>query len=213
MPSKFELSEDFQGQATLAIGPKTAREDDHIYPYIATPGLVEAVNLAILLQRPLLLKGEPGTGKSQLAKAVAWELARHHADGDLAKTAATWKQYFEFWPIKSTTNAADGRYTIDHIRRLRDTHLIGHENVDQTSTADPADVRSYIQEGVLWKAFQAKHPVVVLVDEIDKADIDFPNDLLLELDEKRFTVQELSEAHKDREIQAHNDAMPLILIT
>lgn len=133
--------------------------------YIATRDLEVAVNAAVALQRPLLVKGEPGTGKTMLAHEVA---------------AALGLPLIE-WHIKSTTKAQQGLYEYDAVSRLRDGQL-----------GDPRvhDIGNYIVRGKLWEAFDADQPVVVLIDEIDKADIEFPNDLLLELDRMQFHVYE-----------------------
>ncbi|GAA5181534.1 MoxR family ATPase [Niveibacterium umoris] len=133
--------------------------------YVATPDLMLAVNAAIRLQRPLLIKGEPGTGKTMLAEEVA--------------TALGLPLYQ--WHIKSTTKAQQGLYEYDAVSRLRDSQL-GDDRVK--------DIGNYIVQGVLWKAFAHDAPSVVLIDEIDKADIEFPNDLLRELDRMEFHVYE-----------------------
>jgi MoxR-like ATPase len=125
--------------------------------YVATEDLMIAVNAAVTLERPLLVKGEPGTGKTELARQVA---------------AALGLPIIE-WHIKSTTKAQQGLYEYDAVSRLRDSQL-GEERV--------RDVRNYIKPGKLWEAFAADSKVVLLIDEIDKADIEFPNDLLQELD-------------------------------
>ena len=134
--------------------------------YIATPDLNIAVNAAIALERPLLIKGEPGTGKTILAHEVAKALGK-----DLLT-----------WHIKSTTKAQQGLYEYDAVSRLRDGQL-GDQRVH--------DIANYIKPGKLWDAFEAEAPPVLLIDEIDKADIEFPNDLLLELDRMEFFVYEL----------------------
>jgi MoxR-like ATPase len=139
--------------------------------YVATGELQVAVNAAIHLQRPLLVKGEPGTGKTLLAQEIA------RAMGKKLLT----------WHIKSTTLAQQGLYEYDAVSRLRDSQL-GKDGVD--------DIRRYIKKGKLWEAFQAEERVVLLIDEIDKADIEFPNDLLLELDRMEFYVYELQETIK-----------------
>lgn len=169
------------------IDPKTKQK---IIPYIPDDELIQVVNWAIQLQRPLLLKGEPGCGKTQLAKAVAIEL----------------KLPFEPWYIKSTSQAKDGLYMYDNVARLRDAQLaaLGQEK----TLKDPV---TYIKWGALGRAFQKEESTVILIDEIDKADIDFPNDLLLELDEKRFVVDELEKSHPMQEIQAK--CPPVIFIT
>jgi len=149
--------------------------------YIATEDLTLAVNAALALQRPLLIKGEPGTGKTMLAEEVAAALNRPLLQ----------------WHIKSTTKAHQGLYEYDAVSRLRDSQL-GGEKVN--------DIRNYIVKGQLWHAFESEEPVVVLIDEIDKADIEFPNDLLQELDRMEFHVYETRQT-----IQARH--RPLIIIT
>ena len=133
--------------------------------YVATDDLKLAVNAAITLKRPLLVKGEPGTGKTMLAEEVASELNMPLLQ----------------WHIKSTTKAQQGLYEYDAVSRLRDSQL-GDDRVK--------DIGNYIVKGVLWQAFEAEQPTVVLIDEIDKADIEFPNDLLRELDRMEFHVYE-----------------------
>ncbi len=133
--------------------------------YIASRDLEVAVNAAVALQRPLLIKGEPGTGKTVLAHEVAQAFGR-----DLIE-----------WHVKSTTKAQQGLYEYDAVSRLRDSQL---------GDARVTDIANYIVRGKLWDAFEADEPAVVLIDEIDKADIEFPNDLLLELDRMQFYVYE-----------------------
>jgi MoxR-like ATPase len=149
--------------------------------YVATDDLMLAVNASITLERPLLIKGEPGTGKTMLA----WEVAKAL---DLPLIT---------WHIKSTTKAQHGLYEYDAVTRLRDSQL-GDERVK--------DVRNYIQKGKLWEAFDAEAKVVLLIDEIDKADIEFPNDLLQELDRMEFFVYETNET-----VQAK--VRPIVIIT
>jgi len=136
--------------------------------YVATEDLTVAVNAAIRLERPLLVKGEPGTGKTELARQVASSLGLTLLE----------------WHIKSTTRAQQGLYEYDAVSRLRDSQL-GDERVK--------DIRNYIKPGKLWDAFAARQRVVLLIDEIDKADIEFPNDLLQELDRMEFHVYETGE--------------------
>jgi MoxR-like ATPase len=140
--------------------------------YVATPDLMLAVNAAITLKRPLLVKGEPGTGKTMLAEEVAQALGMPLLQ----------------WHVKSTTKAQQGLYEYDAVSRLRDSQL-----ADTDSAARVRDIRNYIVRGVLWQAFAAEEPVVLLIDEIDKADIEFPNDLLRELDRMEFHVYETRE--------------------
>ena len=136
--------------------------------YVATEDLTVAVNAAVTLERPLLVKGEPGTGKTELARQVATALGLRMIE----------------WNIKSTTRAQQGLYEYDAVSRLRDSQL-GDERV--------RDVSNYIKKGKLWDAFAADEKVVLLIDEIDKADIEFPNDLLQELDKMEFFVYETGE--------------------
>ncbi|MEL6242541.1 MAG: MoxR family ATPase [Pseudomonadota bacterium] len=149
--------------------------------YVATDDLTIAVNAAVTLERPLLVKGEPGTGKTELAKQVAQSLGLQMIE----------------WNIKSTTRAQQGLYEYDAVSRLRDSQL-GDERVH--------DVKNYIKKGKLWQAFEAGQKVVLLIDEIDKADIEFPNDLLQELDKMEFFVYETGET-----IQARQ--RPIVIIT
>ncbi|NDH34554.1 MAG: MoxR family ATPase [Betaproteobacteria bacterium] len=149
--------------------------------YIATDDLKLAVNAAMRLQRPLLIKGEPGTGKTMLAEEVAAGLGMPLMQ----------------WHIKSTTKAQQGLYEYDAVSRLRDSQL-GEEKVK--------DIHNYIVQGVLWQAFVADHPVVLLIDEIDKADIEFPNDLLRELDRMEFFVYETRQTVKAKH-------RPVVIIT
>ncbi len=149
--------------------------------YVATGELMLAVNAAVTLGRPLLVKGEPGTGKTQLAQEVARMLDR---------------PLFE-WHIKSTSKAQQGLYEYDAVSRLRDSQL-GDERV--------ADIANYIVPGMLWRAFESDRQAVLLIDEIDKADIEFPNDLLRELDRMEFYVYETRELVKARQ-------RPIVFIT
>ncbi len=149
--------------------------------YVATEDLKLAVNAAITLQRPLLIKGEPGTGKTILAEEIAKALGRRLIS----------------WHIKSTTKAQQGLYEYDAVSRLRDSQL---------GEAKVHDIANYIVKGKLWEAFEAETAPVLLIDEIDKADIEFPNDLLLELDRMEFYVYETRETVKARN-------RPIVLIT
>jgi MoxR-like ATPase len=149
--------------------------------YIADKDLMVAVNAAIRLERPLLVKGEPGTGKTELARQVARSLGL-----DLIE-----------WNVKSTTKAQQGLYEYDAVSRLRDSQL-GDERVH--------DIKNYIRKGKLWNAFEASRKVVLLIDEIDKADIEFPNDLLQELDRMEFHVYETDET-------VRASVRPIVIIT
>ncbi|CAA7618867.1 MoxR family ATPase [Magnetospirillum sp. SS-4] len=149
--------------------------------YVATEDLLVAVNAALRLERPLLIKGEPGTGKTVLATEVAKALGRPLIQ----------------WHIKSTTKAQQGLYEYDAVARLRDSQL-----------GDPRvhDISNYINQGKLWEAFEAPTPPVLLIDEIDKADIEFPNDLLLELDRMEFHVYETKQV-------VRAERRPMVIIT
>ncbi len=153
--------------------------------YVATQDLMLSVNAAITLKRPLLVKGEPGTGKTMLAEEVAGAL-----DMPLLQ-----------WHIKSTTKAQQGLYEYDAVSRLRDSQLSSVDGGERVK-----DINNYIVKGVLWQAFTAEQPVALLIDEIDKADIEFPNDLLREIDRMEFYCYETRQL-----IKAKN--RPLVFIT
>jgi MoxR-like ATPase len=167
-------------EAVFAMMESLIPEFD-VFAYVATDDLTVAVNASVALERPLLVKGEPGTGKTELARQVALSLGLPLIE----------------WHIKSTTKAQQGLYEYDAVSRLRDSQL---------GDARVHDVRNYIRKGKLWQAFEAKQKVVLLIDEIDKADIEFPNDLLQELDRMEFHVYETGET-----VQATH--RPIILIT
>ncbi|MEM7358790.1 MAG: MoxR family ATPase [Pseudomonadota bacterium] len=149
--------------------------------YISTDDLSLAVNSSVVLQRPLLIKGEPGTGKTMLAEEVAASLGKRLIQ----------------WHIKSTTKAQQGLYEYDAVSRLRDSQL---------GDADVKNIANYIEKGKLWEAFESDEQVVLLIDEIDKADIEFPNDLLVEIDKMEFFVYETGETIKAKH-------RPIIIIT
>ena len=149
--------------------------------YIASLELQEAVNVALALQRPLLVKGEPGTGKTLLARAVAEDLG--------------WPLFT--WHVKSTSKAIDGLYVYDAVQRLQDSRF---------GDKDISDIRQYIRFGALGRAFLGEERAVVLIDEVDKADLEFPNDLLHELDQMSFEVIETGDIHTARQ-------RPLVIIT
>ncbi|MEO0683490.1 MAG: MoxR family ATPase [Cyanobacteria bacterium J06649_11] len=167
---------------------KKAVLEERIAPYFPEPELVASVEYARLLNRPLLLRGEPGCGKTKLAQALAYELHEEQ-----------YRDYYFEWNIKSTSKAIDGLYVFDHLARLRDAQPGGKKK----------ETHEYRRFGPLGKAFirsSKEAQAILLIDEIDKADIDFPNDLLLELDQKRFFIEETNE-----EIVAERP--PIIIIT
>jgi MoxR-like ATPase len=149
--------------------------------YLTSRGLEAAVNCALALERPLLVRGEPGTGKTQLAEAIAAALGMR----------------LLYWPVKSTTRAQDGLYVYDTVQRLYDSRF---------GDGDVKDIRRYIKLGPLGEAFSAPARVALLIDEVDKADIEFPNDLLHELDRMRFTISETRDEVVARE-------RPVVIIT
>jgi MoxR-like ATPase len=153
--------------------------------YVATPDLMLAVNAAITLKRPLLVKGEPGTGKTMLAEEVA----------------AALKMPLLQWHVKSTTKAQQGLYEYDAVSRLRDSQLSDIDGGERVK-----DIHNYIIKGVLWQAFTSEEPVALLIDEIDKADIEFPNDLLREIDRMEFYCYETRQLIKAK-------TRPLVFIT
>jgi len=180
----------FRGDGLPPDGDETRR-----FPYLADPDLTRTVNIAIHLGRPLLVKGPPGCGKTTVAEAISHELGLPlHA-----------------WYIKSTTRAIDGLYTVDVVRRLQDA---------QRGDPRAQQITPYLKLGELGKALQRTGESVVLLDEIDKADIDFPNDLLRELDQKQFTIEEIDDdALSDEEKQKGwrrtwgGDSRPIVIIT
>ncbi|MEH2424056.1 MAG: MoxR family ATPase [Nostoc sp.] len=178
---------------TGKVQPKLGEKDKSgrlLYPYLPNDELIEVIKLMIQLERPLLLKGEPGCGKTRLAYAVAYELGLP----------------FETWYIKSTSRAKDGLYTYDTVGRLRDAQLAAGKMIKDEDIYRISNPTTYVKLGPIGRAFKNEKRTVILIDEIDKADIDFPNDLLLELDESRFQVEETGET-----LQAK--VKPIIFIT
>jgi MoxR-like ATPase len=178
---------------TGQVNPKPGDKDYQgrpLFPYIPSEELKESVRLAIALERPLLLMGAPGCGKTRLAGAIAYEFTQNNRA--LLECLGLQTYPYETWYVKSTSRARDGLYIYDAIARLRDAQLAASRHLDEKGIErlkDPSQA-GYIKFGALGKAFQNPLPTIVLIDEIDKADIDFPNDLLLELDEKRFFIEE-----------------------
>lgn len=198
------------------------------YPYLPSPDLKEAVNLAIALKRPLLLEGEPGCGKTRLAGAVAYEFTQKQREKfkKNGKDKSDWWWDYYIWNVKSTTRARDGLYRYDAIARLRDaqlmgtnpknwTEFLGEEKKSGTFVEELKEVyknfqykTNYREFGPLGKALQKHdHRPILLIDEIDKADSDFANDLLLELEELRFEIPETGESFPTPELK------PIIFIT
>lgn len=150
--------------------------------YVASQELMTSVNIAIALQKPLLIKGEPGTGKTVLAEAISKALNKN----------------LVIWNIKSTTKAQDGLYVYDVVQRLYDSQFAGSDGVD--------DIQKYVKMGKLGEAFSADEQVILLIDEIDKADLEFPNDLLWELDKMEFYIPETKETIKAKQ-------RPIVIVT
>ena len=196
-------------------------------PYRPSDELLHMVKLALALDRPLLLMGDPGVGKTQLASAIAYEFTHKYQnhiqeakklvqEEDKIWAAKDWMEEnrwpFFPWYVKSTSRAKDGLYTYDAVARLRDTQLVKSDNLHPTireksiQRLQDETQRGYITFGALGKAFKTPIPAIVLIDEIDKADIDFPNDLLLEMDEKRFFIEETGQEVKPV-------VSPLIIVT
>lgn len=192
----YDLSYDFEKAAIVSKKHNTSKR---ISTYIISKELANAVNAAIVTNRPLLIKGEPGCGKTRLAQAVASYFYGQE----------TYKYYFE-WHVKSKSKARDGGYLFDHVGRLRDATI---SSSDEIAKAKAAEASNYVTMGAMGYAFQAIAPEgkkpILLIDEIDKGDIDFPNDLLLELDEMRFKINEMKETY----IDAPTDQRPLVFIT
>lgn len=185
-----ERSLKYTGQVQPQPGERDPQTGQLLYPYLPSPELLEAVNLAIYLRRPLLLKGEPGCGKTRLARAVAYEFGLD----------------FKAWYVKSTSRAQDGLYLYDTVGRLRDAQLAASNRLTTEQIQRADDPATYIIWGALGEAFRSPKTNVVLIDEIDKADIDFPNDLLFELEQLSFEVKETRQL-----IQA--TAPPIVFIT
>lgn len=199
MPRKYE----YTGEAYKEL-PAKHKDPDKIYPYIPEAELIDAVNMAIFLNRPLLLEGEPGSGKTQLARDVAYEL----------------KLKYERYTVKSISKVEDLLYSFDVIDRLRDAQLAINQEVLDRSISEIRDIKNYIKDGILAKAFKNAKKTgqksVILIDEIDKADADFPNDLLEVLEWKGIVYEELrkrGDEEEDYRLQPEEDHCPIIIIT
>lgn len=197
----IDLKFDEEGEGRLSVEDRGAEERERVSSYIISKELVNAVNAAIVTGRPLLLKGEPGCGKTKLAQAVAVAFFGENAN-----------RYYHEWHVKSNSNAQEGGYVFDHVNRLRDATV---SDKDEQARNRVENLTSYIELGPMGRAFltetpeERNYPAILLIDEIDKGNIDFPNDLLLELDEMRFRIGEL----KDYYVKADREKRPLVFIT
>jgi MoxR-like ATPase len=215
MTSKESKQPEYEGKYQPAIEGDRDSSGREYFPYIPDPKLVKAVNLAIKLNRPLLLEGEPGCGKTRLADAIAYEFTHKYNDGK------AWWNYYT-WNVKSVGQAKDGLYTFDAVARLRDAQLIGadpqrlqdilgddYQQLQQRLN----DKRKYVSLGKLGQALaqQEVERPIVLIDEIDKADSDFPNDLLLELDRLSFEIPETGEIYPKQDGLIKPN--PIVIIT
>jgi MoxR-like ATPase len=209
-PSRYDYTFSKEADYSLLKEKRTDKEKRCYEPYIPSDGLVEAVNLAIDLKRPLLLEGEPGCGKTRLAGAIVYQLTQNNLRNQ--KTDNWWPFYT--WTVKSYTRARDGLYTFDAVGRLRDAQM-ANIMLQQAQDSEVSQMQSKLQNakeyrkfGALGDAFREQGKrAVVLIDEVDKADSDFANDLLLELDEFRFEIPETGE-----KISAPKEP-PIIILT
>jgi MoxR-like ATPase len=198
------MKNQYTGKGLLA--PQSIIRDEieeKINPYIPESDLVKAVNLAILLKRPLLIMGQPGCGKSKLAQAVAYELYHQQRGNEITQDYRNF--YFE-WNIKSSSRAKDGLYEYDAIERLGDSQI---KKADREAGREDLKKEAYIRDRPLGQAIKESEedkPTILLIDEIDKADIDFPNDLLNEIDKGEYTITETNTVEKAKH-------QPIIFIT
>jgi MoxR-like ATPase len=207
--------------------PQNVERDNNgraYYPYIPDPKLVKAVNLAIQLKRPLLLEGEPGCGKTRLADSMAYQFTRKYLAGRKdEKDRQIWWNYY-IWNVKSVGQARDGLYSFDGVARLRDAQLVGADakNLEELLGDDfqklkdrlqDKELKDYIKLGKLGEALKQQDVLrpIVLIDEIDKADSDFPNDLLAELDLLSFEIAETNKTYP--EVGAKIRPHPIVIIT
>jgi MoxR-like ATPase len=211
----------YEGTEQPDIKGKLGPNGREYFPYLPDPQLVKAVNLAIALKRPLLLEGEPGCGKTRLADAIAYEFTQKYRKDIKDKEADWW--FYETWNVRSTGQAEDGLYRFDGVRRLRDAQLAGlsganaklmEKYLGEAKEQDLLSKERYVDLGALGKALAQTSVTLplVLIDEIDKADSDFANDLLDVLDRKQFTVTETGETYPDPK-RSDDKPEPLIIIT
>lgn len=208
---QFKWNLEYTGKVNPSPDESIYFNGQPLEPYLPSEELIESVKLAIALKRPLLIMGEPGCGKTKLARAIAYEFTQNNQK--LLESLSLEEWPYKTWYVKSTSKARDGLYIYDTLARLRDAQLAKSDQLKSEELKELKDPmqKKYIRIGPLGKAFQnTEIRTVVLIDEIDKADIDFPNDLLLELDEKRFFIEETGQEipQKNQEV-----AEPIILIT
>jgi MoxR-like ATPase len=204
----------------LDRSPSQIDSNNSYKPYIPSQDLIDVVNLAIDLERPLLIEGEPGCGKTELATAIAYEFAQKNlAPGE--------KWPCDTWNVKSTEMASDGLYTFDTISKMQDAQLAGalagidkidkDELLKRLRHGDEIIGHPYIKLGKLGEALRGDYPPsvrpILLIDEIDKADIDFPNDLLMELDKSEFEIREIRKKYPEQRIDGTKPSKPIIIIT
>jgi MoxR-like ATPase len=222
-PSKKFMYEGSPDRFQPPIGGVSDHQGRKYLPYFPDPKLVKAVNLAIQLNRPLLLEGEPGCGKTRLADAIAYELTQKHLEGQKDEEGRQlWWPYYA-WNVKSVGQARDGLYQFDAVARLRDAQLIGSDPERLEAYLGKAEFKSlkdrlmdktqYVKRGKLGEALaqQQQERPIVLIDEIDKADSDFPNDLLVELDRLSFEIPETGQIYP--EPGAKIQPKPIVIIT
>lgn len=226
MSRKLEVQLEYDGSKQPEQKGIKDHEGREYRPYIPGEDLKEAVRLAIALDMPLLLEGDPGCGKTCLAGAIAYEFTQKYCQKKSKEKGLSFWYPFETWNVTSSTRAVDGRYTYDALRRLRDAQLaganlkelaanLGEEGDTEVKriVTDLKDRRNYLTLGKLGRSFQnTEYRPILLIDEVDKADSDFPNDLLRELEEFRFEISETGETIPDPKIK-DKVKKPIIIIT